>query len=61
MLLSTITPLPSTAGMHSHHPGLQLHRAPVPEEEPLEPLPGEEPAPDEEEPPPHPNPSMRLQ
>lgn len=61
MLFSTITPLPSNAGMHSHHPGLQLHRAPVPEEEPLEPLPGEEPAPDEEELPPHPNPSMRLQ
>ncbi len=39
----------------------RLHRAPVPEEAPLEPLPGEEPAPDEEELPPHPNPSLPAQ
>lgn len=38
--------------------GWHLHRAPIPEEEPLEPLPGEEPAPDQEEPPPHPDPSL---
>jgi hypothetical protein len=38
-----------------------LHRAPMPEEEPLDPLPGEEPGPDEEEPPPHPDPSMQIQ
>lgn len=35
-----------------------MHRAPIPEEEPLEPLPGEEPEPDQEEPPPHPDPSL---
>jgi hypothetical protein len=48
---SSETPLSPVAEMH-------LHRAPIPEEEPLEPLPGEEPTPDEEEPPPHPDPSM---
>jgi hypothetical protein len=67
MRFSTITLLLSNAGMpdksllcarNLHYPGLQLHRAPMPEEEPLEPLPGEEPTPDEEEPPPHPDPSM---
>lgn len=39
-------------------PGWNLHRAPMPEEEPLEPLPGEEPSPEQEEPPPHPDPSL---
>ena len=49
-----------TAFCYYHILGLNLHRAPIPEEEPLDPLPGEEPSPDEEELPPHPNPSINA-
>ena len=55
----TNTPKPAWIAFAAlSNPGVWLHRAPVPEEEPLEPLPGEEPAPDVEEPPPHPDPSL---
>lgn len=65
-IISTLSPYlavgmpvrPAVSFCNQYISGLCLHRAPMPEEEPLEPLPGEEPAPDEEEPPPHPDPSV---
>ncbi|TCS36000.1 hypothetical protein EDC30_10863 [Paucimonas lemoignei] len=49
---------PVSVFFYNHTLVWQLHRAPIPEEDPLDPLPGEEPSPDEEELPPHPNPSI---
>ncbi len=59
MMVSVFISPSVRAGIPGTDMFIDLHRAPMPEEDPLEPLPGEEPAPDDEEEPPHPDPSAR--